>query len=114
MTKAFSPYADFEQVGKTAMKVALSAEGDGDDAAARVVTLGQDYPLAALPPVQLVICFDEEALKLPADDPRRHALVGFREQNGNVKLIPSTPQDVLNGLRNLQAVMRKLLRNGAS
>jgi len=110
VTKMMSPYDDFAEVGRNAGKVELRAGAQGDGSAARVVALGQDYPLAPPPPVQFVLCFEEAPLDSPGVPSNGAFLIGFREEDGRVQLIPATIQDVINGLRKLQSVL-KTVRN---
>jgi hypothetical protein len=112
VTTKLSPYVEFEYVARLASRAGPDARASGGVDAARKVSLGQDFPLAPPPPVQFVLCFEEGALSKPADDPTRCAYVGFREENGHVRLLPATPQEVINGLRNLQATLRKYLGTG--
>lgn len=112
MTKNFGPYRDFEEVGWSAAKVRLSTGDPGSDDAARVVTLGQDYPLAPPPPVQFVLCFEDEAVKDHPETGPKPYLIGFREQGGSVKLIRATAQDVANGLAKLRSLMVQIARDG--
>jgi hypothetical protein len=105
-----SSYIEYEQAGKSAGRVALSIEAEGSDGAARSVTLEQNAPLTPPPPVQFVLCFENDARDDPALDGRRGFYVGFREKNGVTILHPASAHEVATGLQRLRIAFLQTAR----
>jgi hypothetical protein len=111
MSKTFSPYRDFEQVGWSCAKAVLRTEGDGSGQPERAVALRQDYPLRPPPPVQFVLCFDEAEGQKPGSPDQAECLIGFREQDGTVMMLRATPWDVAKGLEKLRRLMLRIAQS---